>query len=41
MGVGGASSWRQGEEELDEELWEGRLGWGNEWTVKKFKIKYK
>jgi hypothetical protein len=34
----GASSWRQGVEEWDEELWEGKLG-GKQWLdCKKLKV---
>jgi hypothetical protein len=34
----GTSSWRQGEEEWDEELWEGKLGGGVMTGMKKIKV---
>jgi hypothetical protein len=35
----GTSSWRQGEEEWDEDPSKGRWGGENVWTVKKKKLK--
>jgi hypothetical protein len=33
------SSWRQGEEEWGKELWEGRSGVCNDWTIKNKSLK--